>query len=254
MRPGRSSLGAVDPPAVRVTNPDGRSSFLLLGDHAGNAVPAALGSLGLGAADLVRHIGWDIGVSGLGRLLAERLDAVFVEQSYSRLVVDCNRAPDSADAMAAQSDGTVIPGNRSLDAEAREGRLAAIHRPYHAAIAARLAARDAAGHKTILIALHSFTPVMAGDARPWDVGVLHNGREDRFALAVLDRLRAEPGLAVGDNQPYRMDETDYTVPTHAYPARRPYVEMEVRQDHLTDAAGQARWAEILAAAFVGALR
>lgn len=247
-------LGAVDPPAVRVTNPGGRSSFLLLGDHAGNAVPAALGSLGLGAADLARHIGWDIGVAGLGRLLAERLDATFVEQRYSRLVVDCNRAPEREDAMAAQSDGTVVPGNGMLDAEAREARLAAIHRPYHAVIAEHLAARDVAGRETILIALHSFTPVMAGDARPWDVGVLHDGREDSFALAVLERLRAEPGLVVGDNQPYHMDETDYTVPTHAYAARRPYVEMEVRQDHLADAAGQARWAEILAAAFVGAAR
>lgn len=254
MRHRQPLLGAVDPPAVRVTNPGGRSSFLLLGDHAGNAVPAALDALGLGAAELARHIGWDIGVAGLGRMLAERLDAVFIEQHYSRLVVDCNRAPDREDAMAARSDGTIVPGNAVLDGPAREARLAAIHRPYQTAIAEALAARDAEGRETILIALHSFTPVMAGEARLWDVGVLHDGREDGFALAVLDRLRAQSALVVGDNEPYRMDETDYTLPIHAYPAHRRYVEMEVRQDHLADAAGQVRWAGILAAAFAAALR
>ncbi|MFT3964922.1 MAG: N-formylglutamate amidohydrolase [Sphingobium sp.] len=245
-------LRAVDPPPVRVTNPGGRSSFLLLGDHAGNAVPAALGALGLSAAELERHIGWDIGVGPLGRMLAERLDAPFVEQHYSRLVIDCNRAPDREDAMAAASDGTAVPGNAARDAAARRVRVEAIHAPYHAAIAERLAARDAAGRATVLVALHSFTPVMAGTARPWDIGILHDGGEAGFAVALLARLRGRGDLRVGDNQPYRMDETDYTLPRHAYAARRPYAELEIRQDHLAGAAGQARWADILAEALTAA--
>lgn len=239
--PGGTLLRAGDPPPVRITNPGGRSSFLLLGDHAGNRVPVALGSLGLGEVELSRHIGWDIGVAGLGRMLAERLDACFIEQVYSRLVIDCNRAPERPDAVPEESDGTRVPGNIGLDEGARVARVDAIHAPYQAAIAEALREWEGA----VLISLHSFTPVMAGIARPWDVGVLHDGGDTGFARALLARLRAVEGLVVGDNEPYRMDATDHTVPRHAYASRRPYAELEVRQDHLADAAGQARWAGLL---------
>lgn len=239
-------IGPDDPPPVRITNPAGRSSFLLTGDHAGKAIPAALGTLGLGQGDLARHIACDIGVSGLGRSLAERLDACFIEQSYSRLVVDCNRAAGHADAFARISDGIPVPGNAALDATGEAERFCAIHAPYQAAIARALAERDAAGRRTILIALHSFTPVMGGKARPWDIGVLHDGGDPAFALALLDRLGRIEELVVGDNEPYRMDDTDHTVPLHAYAARRPYAELEIRQDHIAHAGGQALWAARLA--------
>lgn len=243
----RGLLTPDDPPPVRLTNPGGRSSFLLLGDHAGRAIPAQLGTLGLDAAALERHIAWDIGVAGLGRMLAERLDACFIEQSYSRLVIDCNRAPDRADAIPAESDETAVPGNAGLTKEDRAMRVEAIHDPYHVAIADALAARDAAGQATILLALHSFTPVMGGKARPWTVGVLQGGGDAGFALALLERLRALPGQCIGDNEPYHMDTTDHTVPRHAFAAGRPYAEIEIRQDLLADAEGQAQWADKLAA-------
>ncbi|CAN5382701.1 N-formylglutamate amidohydrolase [soil metagenome] len=242
-------LTADDPPPVSITNPGGRSSFLLLGDHAGRTVPARLGTLGLGDADLARHIAWDIGVAGIGRLLSERLDACFIEQRYSRLVIDCNRAPEHADAIPVESDGTVVPGNAGLSGEERAARIAEIHAPYQAAIAEALAERDAA---TIVVALHSFTPVMRAEARPWDIGVLHDDGDTGFALRLLDRLRAMGGMVVGDNAPYRMDDTDHTVPRHAYAMRRPYAEIEMRQDHLADAAGQLAWAERLALALEAA--
>lgn len=247
-------LGPGDPQPVRVTNPGARSSFLLIGDHAGKAIPETLGSLGLGEGDLARHIACDIGVAGLGRMLAEALDACFIEQSYSRLVVDCNRAAAHGGAFAAVSDGTAIPGNAALDATAQAERFCAIHAPYQAAIAAMLAERDAAGRASILISLHSFTPVMQAQARPWDIGVLHDGGDPAFALRLLHWLEEMGGMVVGDNEPYRMDDTDHTVPLHAYPARRPYAELEIRQDHLADAAGQALWAERLAEALRAAER
>lgn len=241
-------LAPDDPPAVRITNPGGRSSFLLLGDHAGRAIPARLGTLGLGETDLARHIAWDIGVAGLGRRMAERLDACFVAQSYSRLVIDCNRAPDHPDLIPAASDGTAIPGNAGLSEEERAMRIAKIHAPYQAMIDDALALGDGAGRETILVALHSFTPEMGGMARPWDVGVLHDGGDTGFALRLLERLRAMGDIVVGDNQPYRMDATDHTVPRHAYAAGRPYAEIEIRQDHLATAADEALWAERLAQA------
>ncbi|MEO6217572.1 MAG: N-formylglutamate amidohydrolase [Sphingomonas sp.] len=248
----KALLSADDPPPVRIYNPAGQSSFLVLGDHAGNAVPARLETLGLGAADLARHIGWDIGIAGLGPLLAKALDAVFIHQAYSRLVVDCNRDPAAPDAMAEASDGTPVPANHQLTAEARAARVAAIHAPYQAAIAAELARRDAAGMATILVSLHSFTPALAGVARPWEIGILHAGGADAFALRLLAQLREDESLVVGDNQPYRMDSTDHTIPRHAFAPPRAYAEIEIRQDLLADLAGWAHWATVLTRALLAA--
>ena len=228
-----------------MVNPQARSSFLLVGDHAGNAIPAALGDLGLPANERVRHIAWDIGVADVGTALAERLDATFIHQAYSRLVIDCNRDVGAPDSIAETSDGTVVPRNQRLPPEALRARQDQIHAPYQAAIGAELARRDAEGRQTVLIALHSFTPVMRGVARPWDIGILHHGGDPAFALRMLERLRALPGLVVGDNEPYRMDLIDYTIPRWAYPARRPYAEIEMRQDLVSSPEGVARWVSIL---------
>lgn len=247
-------LDASEPAPARITNPSGPSRFLLIADHAGNRVPASLDALGLPEAELSRHIGIDIGVSGLGALLSRALDAPFVEQVYSRLVIDCNRDPDRPDAVPKVSDGTVIPGNAALSVEQRQARVAEIQAPYQHAIARMLAERDADGGQTVLVALHSFTPVMAGVARRWHCGILYDGGETRLALAALNRLRRESALVVGDNEPYAMQGTDHTVPRHAYAARRPYVEFEVRQDLIADAEGQAEWCDIIAAVLADALQ
>jgi predicted N-formylglutamate amidohydrolase len=238
-------LGQNDPAPFSLFNAAGASPFLLIGDHAGWAIPTPLGELGLTAADRHRHIAIDIGVHGLGHALAERLDAAFLHQPYSRLVVDCNRDPMRDDAMPAVSDESRISGNEGLDNVARVARVAAIHAPYHRAIADVLDARAKAGRDTILLSLHSFTPVMDGVIRPWDVGVLHwRGRTD-FALALLAALRGKAAFTVGDNVPYAMDATDFTVPFHAFPRDLPYAEIEVRQDLIGSAEGQIIWAEHL---------
>ena len=239
-------LDADEPEAAAIVNPAGGSPFLLIGDHGGRRVPRRLAGLGLPDAELARHIGWDIGVTALGEALAAALDATFVHQRYSRLVIDCNRDPAAPDAMPAVSDGTVVPGNAALDAAARAARVAAIHAPYHAAIGDAIARRTAAGQATRLVALHSFTPAMAGVARPWHCGILHDGANDGLATAMLGRLRAEGDLVVGDNEPYAMDGIDYTVPRHAFASGLPYAEIEVRQDLLADDAGIAAWCARLA--------
>jgi len=246
-------LGPTDCAPFRIINKAGRSSFLLVGDHAGNEVPLKLARLGLDAAELSRHIAVDIGVSALGAGLAARLDACFIEQRYSRLVVDCNRHAGAVDAMAPESDGTAVPANRNLAPADREGRLREIYQPYHGAIAEALAERARSGRATVFLALHSFTPSLAGQARPWDIGVLYGDGNAGFAQALLAGLRGQGGICVGDNQPYRMDETDYTVPRHAWPAGLPYVELEVNQRLLANDAGIADIADGLAAALVSAL-
>ena len=241
-------LASDEPPPFEVANALGASSFLLISDHAGNAIPRALGTLGLSEADRVRHIAWDIGTAELGRRLAERIDACFIRQNYSRLVVDCNRDPGSDAAMPAVSDGSVVPGNQRLDAEARRARIDEIHAPYQAAIAAEIGRRIPLGRPVRLVALHSFTPRMDGLERPWQIGILHNGGRDTLARRLLAHFLSRPELTVGDNQPYQMDGTDFTVPAHAFPLDLDYAEIEIRQDLLADSQGIAAWTDRLAAA------
>lgn len=244
--PPRPAQSLVDGEPFRVRNPDAASRFLLIGDHAGREVPAALEDLGLPDAELSRHIGWDIGVAELGAHLAEALDAAFIAQRFSRLVIDCNRDPARPDAICEVSDATRIPGNAGLSEADRQIRIDQVFTPYHRRIATELTARAGRGQSTVLVALHSFTPVMAGEARPWRYGVLHLGAS-AFSDAVLAGLRERLGLAVvGDNQPYEMDSTDYTVPHHAVARGLEYVEIEVRQDLLADAAQIRAAAELLA--------
>lgn len=245
-------LSADDPPPVRITNPLGMSRFLLIGDHAGNRVPARLQSLGIGKSDTTRHIAWDIGIAAVGEALSNALDAVFIHQAYSRLVIDCNRDAGAPDAIPPVSDGTAIPGNQLLSPIDRATRVAEIHAPYHAAIAAEVARRDAAGRDTILVSLHSFTPAMNGRARPWQIGVLHAGGQARFARAVLQILEARSDLCVGDNEPYAMDGIDYTIPRHAFPSGRSYVEIEIRQDLLVEPEQHRWWTDLLATVFCAA--
>src|ERR1051326_7531654 len=146
-----------DPPPVRVLRPAGQSVFLLAADHAGRAIPRSLGDLGLPSPELDRHIAWDIGIAGVTERLAEALDATAVLQAYSRLVIDCNRRPDWDSSVPTISELTEIPGNIGIAAEEREARRHEIFAPYHRRIAELLNARAAAGRRTVLIAMHSFT-------------------------------------------------------------------------------------------------
>ncbi|QDH24391.1 N-formylglutamate amidohydrolase [Neokomagataea tanensis] len=232
-----------DPHPVRYFAEEVCSPFVLVSDHAGRAVPSALGRLGIPEAEHERHIAYDIGIQGVGRRLRPALGAALIEQCYSRLVIDCNRSPGHPTSVPPVSDGTQIPANQALSEHERRVREDAILHPYHAVITAELDARTE--RPTALIALHSFTPVMQGVRRPWHAGVLFN-RDSRLSHIVAGLLRAE-GLCVGENEPYVLTDTsDYTVPLHAEARGLPYLEIEIRQDLIADEGGQIEWAERLA--------
>ena len=235
-----------EPAPVEVLRPDGRSPLVLTADHAGRRIPEALGRLGVAEAELGRHIAWDIGIAGVATRLSAALDAALVMQRYSRLVIDCNRDPGVPSSTPEVSEATPIPGNEGLDAEARQRRVDALFTPYHDAIAGLLDRREAAGRSSVLVALHSFTPVYLGEQRPMHVAVLYN-RDARLSLALRGLLMAEGDLVVAENEPYRVsDLTDYTVPVHAERRGLLHVELEIRQDLIGDAAGEAEWAARLA--------
>jgi predicted N-formylglutamate amidohydrolase len=235
-----------EPSPVNITNEAGGSVFFLACDHGGRAIPRRLGQLGLAQADTFRHIAWDIGIAEVGRRLSSELDAPLVVQRYSRLVIDCNRDPSVPSSIPEISEDTEIPGNRDLSEADRMSRRNAIFHPYQSFIAATLDHRTAQGRASVLVALHSFTPVFKSVSRRWEVGILFN-RNARFARVLLDLLRGEGDLVVGENEPYRVtDLTDYTVPVHGERRGLPYVEIEIRQDLITEPAGQLAWAQRLA--------
>lgn len=239
-------LNASDGDPVRTNSvPVTESPFLLVGDHAGSAIPARLNRLGLSSKDRSRHIALDLGVRELGLALGKRLNAPFLWQHFSRLICDCNRNPEDPEWAAQISDGTTVPGNFRLDEQDKRARRQSIFDPYHAAIASAISRRKAAGQPTIFVSLHSFTFSMAGQQRPWDIGILHDSHEDGFALSVLSLLRAKESYCIGDNEPYDMDETDYTAPRHAFPLKLSYIEIEVRQDILSNSAGIEKMAYLL---------
>ena len=243
---GAALLDPYEPDPVTLENESGDSVFFLTCEHAGRVFPRRLGTLGLPEAETLRHIAWDIGIGSVGQELSRLLNAAVILQTYSRLVIDCNRDPNVPSSIPEISESTEIPGNRGLDEADRAARADAIFRPYHNAIRAALDRRAAANRATALVALHSFTPVFKGVSRPWHVAVLFN-RDRRLAHELAELLRAEGDLMVGENEPYQVsDQTDYTVPVHGERRGLPHVEIEIRQDLIIDPAGQRQWAERLA--------
>ena len=241
-----SLLAADEPQPVTVTNEGGRSPFVIVADHAGKYLPRRLQMLGLQQAECERHIAWDIGTGAVCCLIGDALDAVVIQQNYSRLAIDCNRMPGSETSIVELSELTTVPGNIGLSKAQVEGRVREIFQPYHDRIAGELDRRRQAGRPTALIAVHSFTPVFKAAVRPWHVGVLYN-RDPRFANVLMDLLRCEQGLVVGDNEPYSVtDATDYTIPIHGEQRDLHHAAIEIRQDLIADEAGQRKWAALFA--------
>lgn len=235
-------LGPDDPAPYTVIEARGRPSAVLLCDHASNAIPAALGDLGLDREVRQRHIAWDIGAAEVTRHLAAMLSAPAVLSGYSRLVVDCNRAPDDPTSMRQISDGVIVPGNRSLDTADRARRAASCFYPYHRKVAETIERLASQGIVPAVISVHSCTPSMRGVHRPWHVGVL-SGRDRRMSDLLIAELSHDPDLCVGDNKPYSgLDPHGYTIETHALPAGRPNVLLEIRQDLVATSEGAREWA------------
>lgn len=243
---GGSLLAESGRAVSRMKYPAGTSPYFLVCDHASRRLPRTLGSLGLSPTELKSHIAWDIGVAGLASRLAERLHACLMLQTYSRLVIDCNRPLGVPDSIATLSERTRIPGNEGLSCTEANLRAREIFYPYHNRIRAALDGRQHGERPTLLVALHSFTPTFLGVDRPWHIGVLYH-RDVRLSQILLDLLRHEEGVIVGENEPYAMsDETDYTLVVHGEHRGLPHVELEVRQDLIAEVAGQTVWARRLA--------
>jgi predicted N-formylglutamate amidohydrolase len=222
-------------------------------DHAGRAIPERLGTLGLSAAELDTHVAWDIGAAGLAESLGAALGGFVILQTYSRLVIDCNRPLHVESSIATKSEYTLVPGNQDVSRSEAELRESEIFAPYHQRIDRELERREREGRPAVYVAVHSFTPRYMGTDRVWHAGVLY-GKDARLGRAVFELLGQEAGLVVGDNEPYAVSElTDYGIVQHAERRGLLCVELEIRQDLIADAAGQAIWTERLARILPGAV-
>jgi predicted N-formylglutamate amidohydrolase len=242
-----------DPPSTgpRLDRPflsidgDAGCGLLLICDHASNSIPAEYGDLGMPASELARHIAYDPGAAAVTRNLAALLGAPAILSTFSRLLIDANRGEDDPTLVMRLSDGALVPGNAGIDDNERERRIRRFHAPYHAAIAAAIEHALALGRPPALVSIHSFTPVWRGRARPWHAGILWD-RDPRLALPMLEALRSDPELIVGDNEPYSGALHNDTMWRHGTARGLPHALVEIRQDLIGDEAAAADWAARLA--------
>ena len=237
-----------DPPAVEIVNAGGASPFVLLCEHASNHIPGGYGDLGLAAADRTRHIAWDLGAADVARRLSALVDAPLLMTGYSRLLIDCNRPIHAPPSIPEISETTTIPGNAALSAAERDRRAELYFHPFQNAVDGHLDHRRRLGRKTVVIGIHSFTPVFKGYRRPWHAGILFR-HSDVLGHGLVDSVRRgmADGHVVEANQPYQIgDETDYTVPVHGERRGLDAVLIEIRQDLIADLPGAERWAGVLA--------
>lgn len=245
-------LASNEPHPVHVLNHNAKSKFILTADHAGNIFPHTLKYLGLHESKLSEHICWDLGIAGLTEKLSGLLDATAIMQRYSRLVIDCNRRPDTIEAFVEISDMTIIPGNINLSKKDREARRVTFFDPYHSAIQDQIIRRQNVGQLPIYVALHSFTPMYKGIYRPMHVGILYNHISD-YSKRVSALLRIDKNLIVVDNKPYQINEkTDYGIPVHAESRGLACILIEIRNDLLLSEIQQSQWAKRLALALTAA--
>lgn len=230
-------------PVERI-NAGRQTGLLIICDHASNALPREYGSLGLGQEALERHIGYDIGAGALTRALAERLGAPALLSTFSRLLIDPNRGEDDPTLLMRLSDGVVVPGNARFDTAEKQNRLARYYRPYHDAINAAIDAGIAAGVAPAVFSVHSYTPVWRGWPRPWHAGILWD-QDPRFAVPLIDGLREDPHLVVGDNEPYSGALKNDTLYRHGTKRGIAHALLEVRQDLISDEEGVAEWTDRL---------
>ncbi|WP_069300568.1 N-formylglutamate amidohydrolase [Neptunicoccus sediminis] len=240
--PQNSLLGPDDPTPYEVVNPNSAYPVVLVCEHAGRRIPETLGRMGLTGDDLTAHIAWDIGAEAVAQKVASQLGATLVLQRYSRLVIDCNRPPESETAMPVVSDGVVVPANQNLTPEQKRQRIDEIFTPYQTVVDEQLGKPAC----NAVLSIHSFTRSMAGQHRPWDIGFLFRNDETTSRTLASAFEAFVPAERIGLNEPYQIDdESDWFVPRHGEAKNLPHSLIEICNDQIADGEGQSRWAEWL---------
>lgn len=230
-------------------NEEGRSPYVLICEHASRLLPKRLGTLGLSEAELTSHIAWDIGAENVARLLSRLIDAPLLLQRYSRLAYDCNRPPESPDSVPELSELTAIPGNRRLSVADRLARAREIYRPFHDGVSLQLDKRAAAGVRSLVVSVHSFTPVYKGKSRSVELGILHD-RDTSLSAKLIKRF---PNIDARLNEPYGpKDGVLHTLNMHGFARGLQHAMIEIRNDLVSSERGQDEWAQRLSVPLIQA--
>ena len=239
-----SLLASDEPGPYRVLNPLAEKPILLVCDHASSRFPKSLGDLGLDPFARRCHLAVDIGAGALTEAVAKDLGVTAVLHNYSRLVVDCNRQLMDPGAFLEYGDGILVSGNRNLRQEDKDLRASALYWPYHVAIDEQIERLKKSGPPPVMISIHSFTPVLNGESREWQMGVLWD-LDEKTRTIFLGGLR-DAGYHVGDNEPYSgKAPQDFTIDHHAEENGLPHIGIEIRQDLIDDDEGVAEVARVL---------
>ena len=230
---------------VAVTNPAGAGKFVLVCEHASNVIPAAFDNLGLSCDLLQSHIAWDPGALPVAQVMSIKLDAPLVWQRVSRLIYDCNRAPEAESAVAPISENHEIPGNRNLSAAQRQARIEQYYAPFHGVLGNCIDRQVAAQRQPVVITVHSFAPVFGRQKRDLHIGILHD-TDSRFADTLIDVSRAKSDYVIRRNEPYGpQDGVMHTLATQALPRGLLNVMLEIRHDLIEDPGSQRAMGEWL---------
>ncbi len=239
--------------AAQVENIDGKSDVVLVCEHAGRQLPQFLGSLGIDNKLMSAHIAWDIGVAGMAGTMSTELNAPLVLQRYSRLVYDCNRSFDEVDAIAEVSDEVIIPENQNLSKAQRQHRYDVVYQPFYEAINNIIESRTRQGRRSVIVTVHSFTPIFKGQQRNVELGVIHDS-DTRLADAVLLQAQRDQGYYAARNRPYSAEDgVTHTLITHGIKNNLPNLMFEVRNDLIADAESQQQWGQRLSRLLSAAL-
>ncbi|MEM9631213.1 MAG: N-formylglutamate amidohydrolase [Pseudomonadota bacterium] len=215
--------------AVEILNAEGKGRVVILCEHASSHFPPQYDNLGLSAADSVSHAAWDPGARDLSLFLSRALDAPVVASCVSRLVYDCNRPPEAPGAMTEKSELIEVPGNRGLSAEERQERIRTVYEPFCDAAGKVL---DRHGPDTVVVTVHSFTPIYFGKPRTVEIGLLHDS-DSRLVDEMLDHAGSLPHRRVARNEPYGPEDgVTHSLQIHALSRSLANVMIEVRNDLL----------------------
>jgi len=223
------------------------AGLLLVCDHATNAIPEDYANLGLPAAQLARHIAYDIGAAAVTRHVARILGVPAICTRFSRLLIDPNRGLDDPTLIMRIADGAVVPGNRRLEPADRERRIRHYYEPYHQQVDELIEQCTSVGVPPVLLSIHSFTDNWKGEPRPWHAAILWD-RDYRFSVPLLNALREDTGLVVGENEPYDGKLAGDSMWQHGTRRGLAHTILEVRQDLIAGPEGELEWGERIAAA------
>jgi len=242
--PPESLLASDEPAPFVVMNPNASKSVLLVCDHASRRFPKSLGTLGIDPVARRCHLAIDIGAGALTESIAENIGVTAVLCQYSRLIIDCNRQLMDPGAFLEFGDGVVIKGNRNLHAHEKKLREQEIYWPYHGAIDTQIERHYVPDMAPVFVSIHSFTPVLNGESRAFEMGVLWD--KDRITAEIFINDFRQAGYNVGDNEPYSGKALqDFTIDHHAESIGIPHIGIEIRQDLIADEEGVCKISDLM---------